>query len=1348
MSSGCGSLLKGVGLAALLLAASATRAQTDVLVSHYDSGRTSANLSETTLNVQNVNSGTFGKLYSVPVDGYLYAQPLYKSNVTIAGKGVFNVVFAATQHGSVYAFDAASATPLWHRSFINPATGLTSRQATSSLEDMTPEVSITSTPVIDPASGTLYVVAETVQSGSPALYWLHALDIGTGADKVPAVSVQASMGSGATPLNINAATSQQRPGLVLVNGVVYLGFGSNGDDWPWVGWLVGYDATTLARVSVFCTSASGAQGAGVWSSGEAPPVDTNGNIFIATGNGTFNPASGDWADAYLKLSTTAGLAVQDYFSPFNQAALGAADLDVASAGFTLLPDAAGSATHPHLLIGTSKLGELYLVDRDNMGKFNGSYSTPNSQIVQWIPNAVGGITAYPTNTPLPYIENSYTSPAYWQQRVYFCGIGEACKAYAMSNGLLSPTPASRASAVFGFPGSQPAVSAAGSNATSALLWAIENDTTDNAAVLHAWDATNLTSELYNSKQAANQRDAAGAPVRFAVPTVANGQVFIGTQSEVDVYGLLGSKLPRLAAPLFAPTPGTYATAQTVTLTAAAGASIYYTLDGSAPTLASVPYTAPITVSATSTISAIAVQSGAMTSPVTSATYTIAAVAPIAFVQGNYATPQSAQTSVAVRYAAAQRQGDLNVAVVGWNDSTATVKSVTDTSGNTYTPVVGPTVLSGVASQTIYYAANIAGAAANANTVTVAFNGTALYPDVRILEYSGVATASPFEVGAAASGSSALASSGSATTTSAGDLLVGADLTVQETSGAGAGFTSRMITVPDADIAEDRIVNATGSYSATAPISPAGATIMQLAAFKAAAVTGGGGPTPSAPANLVATSAGATSISLTWTAATETGGTIASYLIERCAGAGCSSFAQVASAATTGFADAGLTASSSYTYRVRAKDAAGNTGPYSNSATAVTAGTAPSAPTNLAATATSNVQINLTWSAATEAGGTIAQYLIERCQGSGCASFSQVGTATTLSFGDSGLTGSTSYSYRVRARDRAGSTGPYSNIATAKTAAPTLTAPANLTATAASSSQINLAWSAATETGGTLSGYLIERCQGSGCSTFAQIATASTTSYSDTGVAASTSYSYRVRATDSAGDTGPYSGVATATTPSGGGGTPPPITLVQKNFATPQSAQSSVAVTFTAAQTSGDLNVVVVGWNDSTAAVGTVTDSSGNVYAHAVGPTVYAGIATQSIYYAYNISGAAANTNIVTVKFTGPAAYADVRILEYSGIDTVNPLDGAASAAAIGSSATASSGPGTTTYANDLLVGADITVQETTAAGPGFTARMITLPDRDIVEDQVVSSTGTYTATAAIAPAGQWIMQMVAFRRHP
>ncbi len=1336
--------MKGIlaGLSALLLSASLAQAQTDVLVSHYDAGRTSQNLNEATLSVQSVSVATFGKVYTFPVDGEVYAQPLYKSNLAIPGKGTFNVVFVATEHSSVYAFDADASTPIWHTSFINPATGLTTRAANASLEDLVPEVSITSTPVIDPTSNTLYVVAETVQSGSPAYYWLHALDITTGVDKVAAVQVLASVGSGTTPLNINAATSQQRPGLFLVNGVVYVGVGSNGDNWPWVGWLVGYNATTLAQVSVFCSSADGALGAGVWSSGQAPPVDPNGNIYVSTGNGTFNGGA-DWADSWLKLSPSAGLTVADYFTPFNQAALGSADDDVAAAGLTLLPPGVGSAAHPNLLVGTGKDGEIYLVDRDNMGKYNGSYNTPNSYIVQWIKSGIGGMAINPLNDPMPYAGNSYTAPAYWQSRVYLCGVSDACKLYTLTNGQLSTTPTSQAPTTFGYPGAQPVVSAASSTATTAVMWAVELNSTLGVGVLHAYDATNLATELYNSSQAASNRDTAGAPVKFAVPTVSGGKVFMGGAAGIDVYGLLASTPQRLASPTFSPAPSSYAGAQMVTITAAAGAAIYYTLDGSQPTLASAVYSAPLNIAATTTITAMAVQSGRLTSTPAVGAYSISASAQITYVQGNYATPQSAQTSVAVKFTAAQQQGDLNVVVVGWNDSAATISSVKDTSGNVYAAAIGPTVFSGVASQAIYYAPNIASAAANANTVTVTFSGSAGYPDIRILEYSGIAAASPVDVVSGATSSGGTASSGAVTTTNAADLLVGADVTLEYTLGAGSGFTSRMLTVPDGDIAEDRVVTSVASYSATASIGPAGPTVMQMVAFKGAA--GGGAPvTPTAPSALAATVSSTTAINLTWGAATESGGSIAQYLIERCQGSGCSSFAQIGTATGTSYADSGLTGSTSYSYRVRAQDAVGQDGPYSNTATAVTSAATPTAPTNLAATASGSTLINLSWGKATETGGTISQYLIERCQGSGCSSFVQIGTATSLTYADASLSGSTTYSYRVRAKDSLGNTGPYSNVASASTAAPTLTAPANLTAVSASSSQINLTWSAATESGGTISQYRIERCQGSGCSTFTQVATSTSTAYNDPGLSAATSYSYRVRAADAAGDTGPYSNVATATT--GSGTQPPAIAFVQRNYATPQSAQAHVTVPYTGAQSAGDLNVVVVSWGDSTATIGTLTDSSGNTYHLAAGPTVISGAASQAIYYAANIVGAAAGANSVSVSFTSAATYPDVRVLEYSGMATTSPLD--VVAASSGNNSLSSSGAVTTTNANDLIIGANVVYTTTTGPGAGFTDRIITVPDGDIAEDRIVSATGSYTATAPLSPPALWIMQLAAFKAHP
>ena len=302
-------------------------------------------------------------------------------------------------------------------------------------------------------------------------------------------------------------------------------------------------------------------------------------------------------------------------------------------------------------------------------------------------------------------------------------------------------------------------------------------------------------------------------------------------------------------------------------------------------------------------------------------------------------------------------------------------------------------------------------------------------------------------------------------------------------------------------------------------------------------------------------------------------------------------------------------------------------------------------------------------------------------------------------------------------------------------------PSGLTATAASSSQINLAWTASTSSG--VTGYLVERCQGSGCTGFAQVATVAGTTYNDTGLLAGTSYNYRVRATDAAGNLSGYSNTASATTGA--------IKFVQVNYAAPQTAQTSATVTYKAAQGAGDLNVVVVGWNDSTATVTSVTDVKGNVYARAVGPTIQPGPAgggglSQAIYYAKNIAGAAASGNTVTVRFSAAATYPDVRVLEYSGLDPTSPLDG--TTAGVGNSATSDSGPMTTTNARDLLVAAN-TVW-TSAVGPstGFTSRVITSPDGDIAEDRAVTATGSYRATTALSGAGPWVMQMVGFKGAP
>ena len=623
-----------------------------------------------------------------------------------------------------------------------------------------------------------------------------------------------------------------------------------------------------------------------------------------------------------------------------------------------------------------------------------------------------------------------------------------------------------------------------------------------------------------------------------------------------------------------------------------------------------------------------------------ASATTPAAATIAFVQVNASTPQSSPSNVTLPFLLSQNAGDLNVVAIGWNADSGVIQSVTDTVGNTYGLAVGPTARLGFGTQSIYYAANIGSAAAGANSVTVTFDGPVFHPDIRIAEYSGVAPNAPLHAVAAADGNGTLSDSGLTPVSVVPVLVVGANMVSSLTTGAGAGFTSRVVTSPDGDILEDRVVDVPGDYSATAAMT-SGVWIMQLAGFRAGTVIPDTQP--------------------------------------------------------------------------------------------------PTAPAGLAATAGSSSQVTLGWTASTDNVG-VTGYLVERCTGIACSTFAQVGTSSTAAYIDTAVSPSTSYSYRVRATDAANNLSGYSNVAGATTpAAPDTqrpTAPAGLAATAGSSSQVTLGWTASTDNVG-VTGYLVERCTGIACSTFAQVGTSSTAAYTDATVGPSTSYSYRVRATDAANNLSGYSNVASATTP----GTVA-IAFVQVNSATPQSPQSAVTVTYTSAQLAGDLNVVAVGWNDTTAQVQSVADTLGNTYVRAIGPTVRTGLGTQSIYYASNIAAAGAGVNKVTVTFNVAAQYADIRIAEYRGIDPVNPLDTAVGAQ--GSGSPSSSGTATTTNGNDLIVGANLVATRTTGAGASFTSRVITVPDGDIFEDRIVSAAGSYVADAPLNGGG-WVMQMAAFR---
>ena len=586
---------------------------------------------------------------------------------------------------------------------------------------------------------------------------------------------------------------------------------------------------------------------------------------------------------------------------------------------------------------------------------------------------------------------------------------------------------------------------------------------------------------------------------------------------------------------------------------------------------------------------------------------------IKFVQVKAATPQSVIASVPVAYASSQNAGDLNVVVVGWNDTTSSVSSVTDTSGNTYVQAVGPTTASG-ARQSIYYAKNIKG---GSNTVTVTFNQAAAYPDIRVLEYAGADTSSPLDVTAAAVGSSTTANSGSATTTSANELVFGADTIATGTPGPGAGFTSRIITSPDSDIAEDKIVSTTGSYSATAPLSPSGYWVMQMATFKAAGSGGGtSAPTVSSVSPTSGSTNGGTGVTITGT--------------------------NFAAGATVTF---GGTAATNVSFV---------------SSTSITATTPAHA-----AGAVSVVVTNTGGQSGTLSSG-----------------FTYTAPAPTVS-----------------------SVSPNSGSTNGGTAV-------TITGT-------NFAAGASVTFGGTAA---------------TNVSVASSTSITAT-TPAHAAGAVNVVVTNSGGQSGTLSSGFTYTS-----STSTPISFVQVAAATPQTASSTVSVAYKVTQTAGDLNIVVVGWNDTTSLANTPTDTLGNTYTLAVGPTTASG-ARQSIYYAKNIKG---GSNTVTVTFNQAAAAVDVRVLEYKGLSQTSPLD--VTAAGVGSSTTASSGSATTTSANELIFGADTIATGTPGPGAGFTTRIITSPDSDIAEDKIVSTTGSYSATAPVSPSGYWVMQMATFKQ--
>ncbi len=497
-----------------------------VLTAQYDNFRTGANLHETVLKPSNVNIRDFGKLSSKTVDGDIFAQPLYVPSLTIPGVGKRNVVFAATEHDSVYAFDVNGTrdAPLWKTSFVDPKHGTTTlTEEEVSCPFITPEVGITPTPVIDAASRTMYVLARTKEHGR-FVQKLHALDITNGKEKPgsPVVISATVPGSGdgsvGGRISFDPLRENPRAALLLVGGEVYLTWASSCDVGPYHGWVMAYDAHTLRQRAVLNTSPDGGDG-GIWQSDAGPAADEKGNLYVATGNGDFNGVNEggrDFGDSLLKLRLEGQrLVLHDYFTPFNQKVMDAKDWDLGSQGPVLLPAQAGA--HPHLLVVAGKEGKLYLLDRDKLGKFQ---EGSDSQIVQSIKG----------------IKDAYGAASYWNGHIFFTDRSDATRDFAIEKGLLV---AKGVTARMSSPAATPIISADGTK--NAILWVVStkewNEThMDRPAVLHAYDAKDITHELYNSEQK-SKRDRADMTVRFAIPTIADGHVFIGSRGRLDIYGL-------------------------------------------------------------------------------------------------------------------------------------------------------------------------------------------------------------------------------------------------------------------------------------------------------------------------------------------------------------------------------------------------------------------------------------------------------------------------------------------------------------------------------------------------------------------------------------------------------------------------------------------------------------------------------------------------------------------------------------------------------------------------------------------------------------------------------------------
>jgi hypothetical protein len=607
---------------ALLGGASCVYAQ-DVTTWHYDNARSGVQSHETFLTPANVTSAKFSKLFSFPVLGDIYAQPLYLSQYPMSDGKLHNVLLVATAQDYIYAFDADGKNPsqgyLWRKSLVGAGETWMTYLDVGKDFDIYPNIGIISTPVVSRSSGIVYVLPRSKTASGTTKYFqrLHALNIADGTEKLNGpTTIQATvpgLGDGGTTITFKPQIQNQRAALLLAptpgvgsGNSIFLAWASHGDHGSYHGWVMAYDAANIAKQNgAWVDTPNGTEG-GIWMSGGGPSSDNSGNIFIAAGNGTFDVNGGgkDYGSSAFRMTVgSSGLVLHDYFTPDNYLSLNGSDSDMGTGAVALLPTQSGSK--PHLAVTVDKAGTIYLINRDHMGGFNSSSNTS-------VQSFSGG-------------QRNRSSFAFFNNTMYggFGGVPLQAWSFNPTTGLFNTTPQSKSPNIYGCncngAGSTPSVSANGS--TNGVVWALDNSGFYHTpAILHAYDATNLAKELYNSTQAANSRDAAAVAVKFTTPTVAKGHVYVGGRNAVTVYGLISG--PPASAPTFSPAAGTYGSTQTVSiLDSTPNASIYYSTTGPAST-GSTLYTGPIQVASTETISAVAIAPGFIESPEGMASYTI------------------------------------------------------------------------------------------------------------------------------------------------------------------------------------------------------------------------------------------------------------------------------------------------------------------------------------------------------------------------------------------------------------------------------------------------------------------------------------------------------------------------------------------------------------------------------------------------------------------------------------------------------------------------------------------------------------------------------------------------------